>query len=105
VTPNTDGVFVEIINDSHSTTPLRVTLSRSGANWAATVPASAGGPGVWTVTFHVQGVFERGDSTGDIVSPAFEMFWSARGIAIFVPLDSTGSDTSPEYGAPTILNE
>jgi hypothetical protein len=33
------------------------------------------------------------------------MFWSVRGIAIFVPLDSTGSDTVPEYGAPTILNE
>jgi hypothetical protein len=97
--------FVEIINDSHASTPLRVSLSRSGANWAATVPASDGGPGIWTVTFHMQGVFERGDPTGDIASPAFEMSWTARGIGIFVPLDSTGSDTPPEYGVPTILSE
>lgn len=104
VTPNVDGVFVEITNDAH-TTPLRVNLSRSGPNWAATVPASDGPPGNWIVTFHVQGVFERGDPTGDVASDPFALSWTVRGIAIFVPLDPTGSDTAPEYGAPTTLNE
>ena len=103
VTPNPDTMFVEVA--SGGSTPFRVNLARSGPNWAATVPATDGPPGSWTVTFHAQGVFANGESTGDIVSPTFEMSWMMRGIAIFAPLDSTGSDTLPEYGAPTVLNE
>jgi len=104
VTPNTNGVFVEIFNDAHTPTPLRVSLSRSGANWSATVPARDGPPGNWAVTFHVQGVFGNGEPTGDVQSPSFPFDWSVRGIAITVGLDSAGTGDA-EWTAPMILNE
>lgn len=92
ITPDPNNIFVAVVPPG--TDPARAPhyrMSVGALGWTASVPASAGGPGMWRFQCHVRGVDALGNDTGDIWSPVYSWDWQFRSPAAFFTLNSMGT--------------
>lgn len=89
ITPSPGEVFITVAPPgTDPSRPTRYALSPGAPGWFVSVPASVGGPGIWTFQCHVRGTFGDGTDTGDIWSPAQTWDWEFRNPAAYITLDS-----------------